>query len=222
MARHRSFLLTLSLALIACGDESSSGGSDQPLCGEERDPYGFFCGPSEERIDSTRALALLREAYPGALIYLMKGGGGDGTLNVDGEDGSWSFWLTDRDGTWISATVDASGDVGGEELVDASCGGAPFEPLASRHAVHQAVAAFEAEVGTFSHGNLFLEQNVCGHVSLPDVHHVLLSPRVDDAGFEGDYYARFRYDRSFIDLVGPCPTRSLEECLAGVVVEPEE
>jgi hypothetical protein len=222
MTRHRSFLLALCLAPNACCDESASRPSEETLCGEERDPHGFFCDPNEERIDSTRALALLREEYPGAQIYVMDGGGSAGTLNVDGEDQSWSFWLTDEKGTWITAGVTASGDVDGEEIADARCDGAPFEPLDSRRAVHQAVAAFEAEVGIFMHGNLFLDQDVCGHTPLPEAHHVLLYPRSDDADL-GTYYARFRHDQSFIDLVGPCLWPfSLDECLAGVVDEPEE
>ena len=220
MTWHRSFLLASFLALNACEDERASVTSDETLCSEERGPYGF-CDPSEERITSTRALVLLREEYPGAQIYVMDGGGGGGTLNVDGEDDYWSFWLTDQDGTWISASVTADGEVEGEEIVDADCDGAPFEPLDSRRAVHQAVAAFEARVGLFKEGNLFLVQNVCGHQPMPEVHHVLFYPRVEDVSL-GDYYARFRHDRSFIDLVGPCQETSLEECLAGVVVEPDE
>jgi hypothetical protein len=221
MTRYRSLLLASCLALNACEGERASVAPDETLCSEERDLYGIFCDPDTERITSTRALALLREEYPGAQIYVMDGGGGGGTLNVDGEDDYWSFWLTDRDGTWISAGVYADGVVDAEEITDVDCNGAPFEPLDSRRAVQQAVAAFEARVGLFQHGNLFLVQNVCGHQPLPEVHHVLFFPRVEDASV-GDYYARFRHDRSFIDLVGPCQGTSLEECLAGVVVEPEE
>jgi hypothetical protein len=221
MPRTRPLSLALCLALNACNDERASVPVDESLCSEERDPLAFFCDPNEERIDSTRALALLRDEYPGAQIYVMDGGGGGGTLNVDGEDTYWSFWLTDQDGTWISARVNADGDVRGEEIADASCDGAPFEPLDSRRAVHQAVAAFEARVGSFKEGNLFLVQNVCGHEPLPEVHHVLFYARVEDLSI-GKYYARFRHDRSFIDLVGPCQGTSLEECLAGVVVEPDE
>lgn len=223
MMRHRSFLLASCLALNACEDESARVPADEPLCSDRRDPSAFFCDPNRERIASTRALALLRQEYPGARIYVMEDGDGDRTLNVDGEQDSWSFWLRDENGTWLSANVTASGEVDGEEIADAGCDGAPFEPLDSRRAVHEALAAFEAEVGSFVHGNLSLTQNVCGHSSLPEVHHVLIRPRADDAGEDGSYYARFRHDHSFIDLVGPCLwPASLEECLAGVVVDPEE
>jgi hypothetical protein len=223
MTRHRPYLLPLWLALNACEDEGASVAADDTLCGEERDPHDSFCDPSVERMDSTRALAVLREEYPGAKIYVMDGGAGGGTLNVDGEDDRWSFWLTERDGTWVSASVSANGDVEGEEIDDAGCDGAPFEPLDSRRAVHEAIAAFEAKVGPFVHGNLFLSQNVCGHELLPEAHYVLIYPRAEDAGEGGSYYARFRHDHSFIDLVGPCQwPSSFDECLAGVVVEPEE
>lgn len=221
--QQRSFTLALCLTLHACADENTGDASDEPLCNEQRDPNSFFCAPGRELIDSTRARALLRETYPGAQIYVMNGGGGGGTLNVDGEDDSWSFWLTDENGTWISAGVLANGEVDGEEVDDFDCDGAPFEPLDSRRAVHEAVAAFDAQVGFYQHGNLFLTQNACGHEPLPEAHYVLFYPRADDAGGGGSYYARFRHDHSFIDLVGPCPgPLSLDECLAGVVVEPEE
>lgn len=224
MTRYRTASLALCLALNACGDDDAATGGmdDATLCSEERDHDEAFCGPDEERIDSTRALALLRERYPGARIYSMEGSS-DSALNVDGEDSSWSFLLTDLDGTWFTAGVRANGDVDGEELDDARCDGAPFEPLDSRRAVHQAVAAFDAKVGFFAHGYLRLGQNVCGHEPLPEAHYVRLSPRADDAGRSDRYFARFRHDQSFIDLVGPCPwPSSLDDCLAGVVVEPEE
>jgi hypothetical protein len=223
MTLNRPFLLASCLALKACDDARAGDPVDVTLCSEERDHIEIFCGPGTERIDSTRAFALLREEYPGAKIYTMDGGGGGGTLNVDGEDDSWSFWLTDENETWISASVRANGDVEGEEIDDANCDGAPFEPLDSRRATHEAIAAFDAKVRFFEHGNLFLRQNVCGHEPLPEAHYVLIYPRADDASESGSYYARFRHDSSFIDLVGPCLwPLSFDECLAGVVVEPEE
>jgi hypothetical protein len=220
MPHTRSLSLALCLALNACGDERASVPVDESLCTEERDHP--FCDSDTKRIDSSRAVALLREAYPGAKIYGMDAGGG-GTLNVDGENDSWSFWLTDESGTWISASVLANGDVDGDEIDDADCDGAPFEPLDSRRAVHEAIAAFNAKVGSYRGGNIFLRQNVCGFEWLPEAHYVLIVPRAGDASYgDADYYARFRHDRTFIDLVGPCDGTSLEECLAGVVVEPEE
>jgi hypothetical protein len=223
MVQLRTPILLLTLALAACVDASAADErADPSLCSEERDAHWQFCNPDEERIDSTEALALLEQRFPAAEIYVTSS---RSTLNVDGRDTRWNYVLRSEAGAWLSVDVYASAEIEAGE-VDADCAGEPFEPLDSRRAVHEAIARLEERAVAVTHqaGELSLDQNTCGSDLRPEAHYVqfLIRPSTD-AGEPGDYYfARFRHDGSFIDLIGPCADRDLSNCLDGIVVEPGE
>lgn len=223
MVQLRTLMLVPTLALAACVEASAvDERADPSLCSEERDTLWPFCDPDEERIDSTEALALLKQRFPAAEIYATSS---RSTLNVDGRDTRWNYVLRSEAGTWLSVDVYASGELEAGE-VDADCAGEPFEPLDSRRAVHEAIARLEERAAPFTHqaGELSLAQDTCGSDLRPEAHYVQFHIRPStDAGEPGDYYfARFRHDGSFIDLAGPCADRCLSNCLDGIVVEPDE
>lgn len=217
--------IVIGLALTACADAREQAmDPDESFCTPERDDDDddYYCS-GDEKIASTEALALLRMQLPDCEIYTMLATSGE-WLNADGEATSWAFLLKSKRGEWYSTEVEASGEVVSEEL-GGNCDAMPFEPLDSRRAMHEAIAHFEEQVGTFTHevASLSLWQTVCGTLELPEAHYIdfTMSERTSDDLSES-YYARFRYDGSFIDLIGPCQGTTLAECLAGVIVEPEE
>lgn len=218
----RTLILLPCFALTACVEANTLEGREAPsLCTEDRDVNGIFCAPDEARLDSIEALALLRQRFPGSAIYVMRNS--VGALNVDGQDTSWEFTLRSEAGEWLSAGVYAEGEVA-SEAIEHDCAGTPFEPLDSRRAVHEAIARIEERIERFTHelGSLHLSQDVCGYEGRPEAHYVRLGIASSSAGIEpGEYYARFRHDGSYIDFIGPCPP-DLTECLAGVVLEPDE
>lgn len=215
--------IVLGLALAACVDARDEAmDTDESLCTPERDDDGYFCS-GDEKISSIDALALLRMELPDCEIYTLIASEGE-ALNADGEATSWIVVLRSKQGAWYETEVEASGEVLSEE-VGFHCNGMPFEPPDSRRVMHQAIARFDEQVGMFTHqvASLSLWQTVCGSLELPESHSVELSMRErTSGGLSESYYARFRYDGSFIDLIGPCQGTQLAECLAGVVVEPEE
>jgi hypothetical protein len=137
------------------------------------------------------------------------------SLTVDGEDDAWSFTFQRSPSEQLSASVDVSG-----ARVTASEGSCPLEAsievLDSRRIVPDAIHRFERRFGTFEHGLgnvLFLHQDACALSARPESHHVMI------AAHDATHYVRYWDDGTFIDLIGPCESPNLEDCLTGHALE---